>query len=255
MSRMSLRQHHPVKGERDFAWRGGDPTRVEALSDMVFAFALTLLVVSSAPPDSFTDLTAQLWGFPGFAAAFAVLLVIWHAHYIFFRRYALTDGWTTTLNAGLLFLILFFVYPLKYLATMLSRFVQSLVEGAPAPPMSLEEGRYALIVMALGYAAVFLMFALLYARARDRADVLELDAKERALSRFSFWEQVVHVTIGGAVAIAAILLPLQIAPLSGFLFCLIGPIMFALSGLAEPPKPKRRKHAAEPDPTAESAAE
>jgi hypothetical protein len=73
-------------------------TRVEALSDMVFAFALTLLVVSSAPPSSFVDLNEQLWGFPGFAAAFAILLIIWHSHYIFFRRYALEDGWTTTLK-------------------------------------------------------------------------------------------------------------------------------------------------------------
>lgn len=113
---LSTRALHPLKGERDFQWRGANPTRVEALTDMVFAFALTLLVVSSAPPGSFAELQAQLWGFPGFAAAFAILLLLWHSHYIFFRRFALEDGWTTTLNAALLFLILFFVYPLKYLA-------------------------------------------------------------------------------------------------------------------------------------------
>lgn len=238
MARMTLRDHHPIKGEPDFTWRGGDPTRVEALSDMVFAFALTLLVVSADPPDSFGELTAQLWGFPGFAAAFAVLLVIWHAHYIFFRRYSLTDGWTTTLNAGLLFLILFFVYPLKYMATMLSRFLQSLAEGAPAPPLSFEEARYALIIMALGYAAVFFVFALLYARARGKAEMLGLNPKERALSRFSFWEQVIQVSAGLAVAISAALLPLHLAPFAGFIFCLIGPCMFLISPLAAPPRVK-----------------
>jgi uncharacterized membrane protein len=236
---MNLRAHHPLKGERNFTWRGGDPTRVEALSDMVFAFALTLLVVSVDPPRTFTELSAQLWGFPGFAAAFSVLLIIWHGHYIFFRRYNLSDGWTTTLNAGLLFLILFFVYPLKYMATMLSHFLQTVAAGAPAPPLTLEEARYALILMGLGYAAVFLVFALLYARARSRADALQLDAKERALSRFSFWEQVAQLCTGLAVAIAAALLPLQLAPLSGFIFCLIGPCLFAISPLANPPRPKR----------------
>jgi len=90
---MAIRDLHPLKGEREFQWRGGDPTRVEALSDMVFAFALTLLVVSSAPPQSFAELTQQLWGFPGFTVAFAMLLSLWHAHYIFFRRYALEDIW------------------------------------------------------------------------------------------------------------------------------------------------------------------
>lgn len=235
---MNLRAHHPIQGERGFAWRGGDPTRVEALSDMVFAFALTLLVVSAAPPENFADLTTQLWGFPGFAAAFAVLLVIWHAHYIFFRRYSLTDGWTTTLNACLLFLILFFVYPLKYMATMLSRFLQSVAEGEPAPPMSLAEAREALVMLALGYAAVFFVFALLYARARARADALDLNAKERALSRFSFWEQMVQLCVGLAVAVAASVLPLGIAPFAGFIFCLIGPFMFVISPLANPPRQK-----------------
>src|SRR5690606_25175316 len=144
---MSVRDLHPLKGEPEFSWRGAQPTRVEALSDMVFAFALTLLVVSNAPPASFGELHDLLWGFPGFAAAFAMLLMLWHSHYIFFRRYALEDRWTTTLNAGLLFLILFFVYPLKYLATMLSAFVRSVAEGAPAAPLTVIEGRDALIIL------------------------------------------------------------------------------------------------------------
>ena len=31
-----VRDLHPLKGEASFRWRGGDPTRVEALTDMVF---------------------------------------------------------------------------------------------------------------------------------------------------------------------------------------------------------------------------
>ncbi len=235
---MTIREHHPIKGERAFRWRGGDPTRVEALSDMVFAFALTLLVVSASPPESFAELSAQLWSFPGFAAAFAMLLIIWHGHYIFFRRYGLIDGWTTTLNAGLLFLILLFVYPLKYMATMLSRFVQSLVEGAPAPPMSIEEAVQALLMLSVGYAALFGMFALLYAHARRHADALDLNARERALTRFSFWEQIVHVSVA-LIAIAMVfLLPSPWSPMAGFAFFLIGPLVFLISPLGEPPKPK-----------------
>jgi len=33
-------------GETDFRWRGGGVSRIEALSDAVFALALTLIVVS-----------------------------------------------------------------------------------------------------------------------------------------------------------------------------------------------------------------
>lgn len=228
---------HPLKGERDFTWRGGNPSRVEALTDMVFAFALTLLVVSNAPPSTFGELTDLLWGFPGFAAAFAILLLLWHSHYIFFRRFALEDGWTTTLNAALLFLILFFVYPLKYLATMLSAFIASIVAGAPEAPLSMEEARGALMMMSGGYALVFVMFAALYAHASANADRLELTPRERQLTRFGLWQQCVHVAIGAGVVIAAGVLPLFYAPFAGFLYFFIGPLMF-LGGTMLAPDPK-----------------
>lgn len=220
---------HPEKGEQGFRWRGGDPTRVEALSDMVFAFALTLLVVSNAPPTSFSELASQLWGFPGFAAAFSILLLIWHSHYIFFRRYALTDALTTVLNAGLLFLILFFVYPLKFFATMLSEFLRNAAGGNLSAPMSLTDARFALVILAGAYAAVFAMFAALYGHARRNADLLDLDAGERSQSRFSHWVQLVHVFVGATVTIVAMFAPNAWAPLAGFLFFLIGPLIVLVS--------------------------
>lgn len=232
------RSLHPLKGEAEFTWRGESPSRVEALSDMVFAFALTLLVVSNAPPASFGELGAQLWGFPGFAAAFAILLVIWHAHYIFFRRYALEDGWTTTLNAALLFLILFFVYPLKYLATMLSQFVRSLAEGRPQAPFTFQEAEAGLALMSIAYAAVFATFFALYMHALGRADALGLSERERQYTRFACWQQGVHVLVGVSVASCAMLLPGRWATLSGFLYCLIGPLIF-LGGVMLVPNAKK----------------
>ena len=234
-----LRALHPLKGERDFEWRGGNPTRVEALTDMVFAFALTLLVVSNSPPSSFGELQDQLWGFPGFAAAFAILLLIWHSHYILFRRYAIEDGWITTLNAGLLFLILFFVYPLKYLATMLSQFVRSVAEGAPRPPFSFEEAESALMILSVGYAAVFTMFFFLYAHALNRADALALNERERQLTRFACYQQIVHVLVASVCVVLVLLAPPRLAPLSGFIYSFIGPLIF-LGGVFLAPSPKKR---------------
>lgn len=236
---MAVRDLHPLKGEREFRWRGVQPTRVEALSDMVFAFALTLLVVSSAPPASFTDLTELLWGFPGFAAAFAMLLMIWHMHYIFFRRYALEDGWTTTLNAGLLFLILFFVYPLKYLATMLSAFVRSLFEGAPRAPLSIYDAQSSLMVLSAAYAAVFIMFFLLYSHALKKADQLELSERERQFTRFACWQNCVHAAVGIAAVIGAWLIPLPWSPFAGFVYFFIGPLIL-IGGLVLVPSAKRQ---------------
>lgn len=223
-----------IAGEAEFRWRGGAATRVEALSDLVFAFALTLLVVSSTPPSSFSELTDLLWGFPGFALAFTMLLLIWGAHYVFFRRYALMDARTVALNAALLFLILFFIYPLKYLATMFSAFVRSVAEGAPAAPFTVAEAQQALVLMSVAYAGVFLLFTALYAHALSRAEALGLDPRERALTRFSTIEQLIHVVVAAVACALALALPVMWAPYAGFLFFLIGPAIFIAGAVLVP---------------------
>src|SRR5262249_39758935 len=98
----------------DVRWRGHEVSRLEAFSDCVFAFALTLLVVSLEGPKSFQDLLAAMRGFPLFAFCFAVVLCVWRAHSVFFRRYGLDDFPTMVLNSGLLLVVLFYVYPLKF---------------------------------------------------------------------------------------------------------------------------------------------
>src|SRR6516162_9843763 len=105
--------------ERDFRWRGGEIARIEGLSDAVFAFAVTLLVVSLEVPKTFTELAAVMRGFFAFAICFALLMQVWHEQYRYFRRYNIQDSTSTILNCVLLFLVLFYVYPLKFLFTYL----------------------------------------------------------------------------------------------------------------------------------------
>jgi hypothetical protein len=119
-----------------------------------------------------------------------------------------------------------FVYPLKYLVTQFSVFTRSLAEGAPRPPFSLEDAQLSLIVLALGYIAVFAMLAALYWRALGSADQLDLSPRERHLTRFGVVSNVIHASIGLAVLIGAWLIPLSWSPFAGFFFFLIGPLMF-----------------------------
>src|SRR4026208_110886 len=107
--------------------RQHDLSRLEAVSAAVFAFALTLLVGSLDVPKSYRELMTLMAGFIPFAASFALLTWIWYEHNIFFRRYGLQDAWTTTLNAMLLFVVLFYVYPLKFLFTAAFSFFISLL--------------------------------------------------------------------------------------------------------------------------------
>ena len=103
--------------ERGFRWRSHEISRIEGLSDAVFAFAVTLLIVSLEVPRTFAELRETISGFLPFAISFAMLIQIWYIQFTWFRRYGLQNALTTALNAVLLFVVLFYVYPLKFLFT------------------------------------------------------------------------------------------------------------------------------------------
>lgn len=68
---------------------------------------------------SFSELYEIMRGFLPFAISFAMLYQIWYVQFLWFRRYGLEDTMTVLLNGLLLFVVLFYVYPLKFLFTYL----------------------------------------------------------------------------------------------------------------------------------------
>jgi hypothetical protein len=201
--------------------RGREVTRLEALSDAVFGFAATLLVVSLEVPQTFPELAASLRGFVAFAFSFTMLILIWVAHNGFFRRYGLQDPWTVLLNSVLLFVVLFYVYPLKFLSTALSGVFLGV---GPAKPMitHASEMSWLMIIYGLGFIAVFTCLSLLYRHAATRWQELDLDEVERLEVRAWFHHYLVFVGVG-CLSIAIVL---SGGPhwVSGVIYALIGPL-------------------------------
>ena len=53
-----------LREEKNFRWRGGEVSRIEGLSDAVFALSLTLLVVALEVPRTSDELSAIVWQVP-----------------------------------------------------------------------------------------------------------------------------------------------------------------------------------------------
>ena len=196
-------------------------TRLEGFSDAVFGFALTLLVVSLEVPRSYADLMALMGGFLSFACCFALLFWIWHEHNAFFRRYGLQDGVTVVLNGCLLFTVLFYVYPLKFMFdSMFARWMPT--RNAPVP-MALFELANASAVYAAGFVVMMLMFALLYTRAHARRHALGLSVLDVFELKALRGHHLVSVTVGLLSLAIALWAPLTWAPLAPAALGLMGP--------------------------------
>jgi uncharacterized membrane protein len=205
-------------GEPGFQWRGAEVTRLEGFTDAVFAFAVTLLVVSLEVPKTFPELMAAMHGFLAFGISFALLTNVWYQHYRFFRRYALENPWVVFLNCALLFFVLFYVYPLKFL--FMAMFERSEIEAA--------EARALYMIWSLGYAAVFAVFALLYLHAwRIRAQ-LELTPLETIRTRVSLLDQLAMVIIALLSTALARAMPDRYVGIAGYIYCVV-PVYFTIA--------------------------
>jgi uncharacterized membrane protein len=206
-----IRGRRPAAGEQgepDFRWRAQEVTRLEGFSDAVFAFAVTLLVVSLEVPKTYDELMHAMRGFLSFGVCFALLANVWYNHCRYFRRYGLEDATAVFLNCLLLFFVLFYVYPMKFL------FVTVLSGDA----VDARQARMLFTIFGAGYALVFLVFALLYWHAWRRRDELALTPVECLKTKHGLYNQAAMVIVGLCSVALAWSLPLNLLGLAGYFY-------------------------------------
>lgn len=164
-----------------------DKGRLESFSDAVFAFAATLLVVSLEVPDTFEVLKTQLKGIFSFGVSFGALVLIWRAHYSFFIRTTYRDNFIMIFNTILLFVVLYFVYPLKFLANMM--FSNYYFTGKNSYGIRTADDLSELFILyGIGIILIFFCFSMMYWRAEKKSsdDKIKLAFFKRHFSIFVF---------------------------------------------------------------------
>lgn len=197
-------RHARAEAGRGFRVRGHEVSRLEGFSDAVFGFALTLLVVSLDVPKTFDDFISALRGFPAFAVCFVMLALIWNTHYKYCRRFGLDDGRSRFLTCVLLFLVLFYVYPLKFLFNL---GINGMLFPGSTDKVLLTRAQFCTlqVTYALGLAAVYTVLTLLYLHAYNLRAELELTPVEEFDTRDQIRRLSVLIIIGIAGAILAVL--------------------------------------------------
>ncbi len=201
--------------------RHREVSRLEGFSDSVFGFALTLLVVQLETPMNLADMRNTVGSFLPFALTFAMVAWIWYLHNQFFRRYGLQDAWTVFLNCTLLFVVLFYVFPLKSLTLAL---IGPLTMDPATIPNIREMGHPLVMVMySAGVILVFGTFMLLHLHAWRKRDELGLDDSERVALRFGARGHIISVSLGLVSLVLVWLIPQQTA-FAGMVYGLMGPL-------------------------------
>lgn len=222
----------------NFKYRGLDQTRIETFSDAVFAVAFTLVVLSSTVPETFDQLRRSIHDIIPSFICIVLIVVIWYQHYVFFLRYGLQNTKTVTVNTFLLFLVLIYIYPLKFLARFLVELYSGLIFGRPDNFMSsfggeMNSSNMTLLMTAYGAGATLIFMAMtwLYRHAYKKRAELGLNEYEAFATKASLWQNLLMSTIPFISTVIAFLHPFGYGALNfgiaGFVYMLYPPVMIA----------------------------
>ncbi|WP_026449788.1 TMEM175 family protein [Aequorivita capsosiphonis] len=136
-------------------YRGLDPSRMDNLTDAVFGIAITLLIFNLTNPNSFTDLLTFTKTLPAFLLSIFFLVIIWKEHLRFSEVYTLNSTGFIFLNTLFIALVIFYVYPLRFLSLFLTSIFFNVDVG-----LVIEESQLPYLMIYYGFVAFALNFVL-----------------------------------------------------------------------------------------------
>lgn len=227
---------HREVSKEGFRYRGLAPTRLENLSDAIFGFSITLLVISSQVPTTYLELQTSMYNFVGFIFCTMLILGLWDNYSSFYLHYGLHDQVTKGLNALFLFVLLYYVYPLKYLFSFLGtsiyvKIMYTLGDQSEAlfgiidqlRAARLQTHQWKDLMLRFGF-CMFLLYGLLFLMhgyAYRRRTVLELNQTELVLTKMFVRAYALLVLVAVVSMLIVLIFGGEAASYSGMVYALI----------------------------------
>lgn len=204
---------------KGFHNRGKEIFRIEALSDAVFAFSVSLLVASLEVPKTFAELKSISAGAIPFFATVVMIFSFWYKQYVFFRRYGLNDFKIILLNLAYLAVILFYVYPLKFLFTILISYWSGISfvstgEEASLSFLSGEEFPQLIMLFSIGYVLIWALVYLMHRHVLRLSQSFDFSYYELQFTKFEARGALWNVMTGTAALLFALFRQELLASLS-----------------------------------------
>lgn len=232
----------PMYGE--FVARGRESSRLEQLSDCIFALAITMLLISTTPPKNFGELVTFVSDMLSFGICIVLVIWVWHGHYQFFLRFGLRNMSIIVLNTALMIVILFYVYPLKFLMSFLVDFLSISLKGLVVDStyfnelngirdkIAWEQMPSLLLIYNVGFVSIFTIFILMHRQVIKSRVSLDLSPTEEIKTR----SIIAHYTgitvlalISTVIAFIGIIIDWSFAGLfGGIIYFLIGPVSYII---------------------------
>ncbi len=234
---MNVGRDHGRGADVGFRLRGLEMSRIETFTDAAFAFALTLLVISLEIPSSYEGLVAALNGVPAFAASAVLLMMFWSGHHTWSRRYGLSDATTIILSWLLVFTVLIYVYPLRFVFKVMMAWLDHMV-GLPMLSEPVDLGAVGQVndlfaIYGVGFAAMSAALVLLNWHAWRLRDELELNQVERHDTLVELGAWAIVGSTGLLSVIIAVAVPSSWVGLPAWVYVLLPvlmPVFGTLSG-------------------------